>query len=314
MVGTWFARRTFYPGDFTIEDLTARKVAAGLRTSVVLPARNEADTIEGVVKSVTALRGALIDEVVVIDGGSIDGTRALAEAAGATTYDEREVFPNLGSGLGKGDAMWRGLSVTCGDLIVFIDTDIRNPDPRFVWSMLGPLLLDSEIQLVKGFYDWPIEMAGILHPTGGGRVTNLCARPLLNLFWPELAQLAHPLSGEFAGRRELFESIPFFTGYGVEIGMLIDTFAAAGIDAIAQVDLGERIHKNQPLDALSRMAFAVAQTAMLRLAESHCMTLADGLPEQFVQFIRGPDGRLEVVEYAISVTERPPLRDFNLCG
>ncbi len=159
MADTWFARRTFYPSDFSVEDLAARKVAAGLRTSVVLPARNEVGTIEGVVKSVMALRGTLIDEVVVIDGGSIDGTRAVAEAAGATTYDEQEVFSKLGPGLGKGDAMWRGLSVTCGDLVVFIDTDIRNPDPRFVWLALGPLLLDPEIQLVKGFYDRPIEMA-----------------------------------------------------------------------------------------------------------------------------------------------------------
>lgn len=309
----WCARRTYDPDDFDVEDLTARKAAAGLRTSVVLPSRDEADTIAEVVASVTALRGTLVDEVVVIDAGSADGTRALAAAAGATTYDEREVLPAFGPGLGKGDGMWRGLSVTSGDVIVFLDTDVRNPDPRNVWSLLAPLLLDPTTQLVKGFYERPIQMAGVLHPQGGGRVTELCARPLLNMFWPELAELVHPLAGELAARRELLESIPFCVNYGVEIGMLIDVAAAVGVEAIAQVDLGTRVHRNQPLEALARMAFEITQAATQRLIRSRRVSLADGagVPERFVQISRTQDRSPVPVEHAIGFTERPPLRDLR---
>ncbi|MGH8906497.1 MAG: glucosyl-3-phosphoglycerate synthase [Egibacteraceae bacterium] len=306
-----FAHRTYYADDLRIDDLAARKRAAGLRVSVVLPARNEAETIEAVVASVTQLSGTLVDEVVLLDGGSTDGTRERAEAAGATTYGDDEVRADLGPTLGKGDALWRSLSVTSGDLIVFIDTDIRNPDPKFVWGLLGPLLLDPKAQLVKGFYERPLKTGDTLHPTGGGRVTELTARPLLNLFWPELAWIAQPLSGEYAGRRALFESIPFFTGYGVEIGMLIDTLAIAGVDAIAQVDLGVRVHRNQSIDALARMAFGVAQVAMRRLAEAG-RGPADAFPHRFVQFERRDDGRLEPKEQQVAIVERRPMRDFTL--
>ena len=313
MTESWFDRRTYQADDFDVEDLGARKAAVGLRTSVVLPSRNEAATIAEVVASVTALRGTLVDEVVVIDAGSADGTRALAAEAGATVYDEREVFPELGPGLGKGDGMWRGLSVTSGDLVVFLDTDIRNPGPRYVRSVLGPLLLDPRIQLVKGFYERPIEMAGVLLPQGGGRVTELCARPLLNVFWPELAELVHPLAGELAARRELLESIPFCVNYGVEIGMLIDAAAVVGVEAIAQVDLGVRVHRNQPLEALARMAFEITQAATQRLIRGGRVTFPDGAgpPERFVQFTRAADRRPVPVEHAIGVTERPPLRDLR---
>ncbi|MGH8886374.1 MAG: glucosyl-3-phosphoglycerate synthase [Egibacteraceae bacterium] len=303
MRNTWFARRTYHTDDFDLDDLAARKAARGLRVSVVLPARDEAETISGVVSAATALREKLVDEVVVLDGGSTDGTRKLAEAAGATTFDDAEVLRRLGPVLGKGDALWRSLTVTSGDLVVFIDTDIRNPDPRFVWGPLGPLLLDPEVHLVKGFYERPLETAGVRQETGGGRVTELMARPLLNALWPELAGLAQPLSGEYAGRRALLESVPFFTGYGVEIGLLIDTLSLYGLDAIAQVDLGERIHTNQPLDALSRMAFGVLQVALRRLSGKE-------FSDRYVQFPRGVNGKLEPLEQTIQIAQRPPLRDF----
>ncbi len=308
--GSWFARRTHYRDDFEVDDLSARKAALGLQASVVLPSRNEAGTIAGVVESVAALRGRLVDEIVLMDAGSSDGTRAVAQASGAITYDEREVLPHLGPGLGKGDGMWRSLAVTSGDLVVFMDTDIRNPSPHFVSSVLGPLLIDPEVQLVKGFYRRPIEAGGVLLPAGGGRVTELCARPLLNTFWPPLAQLVQPLSGELAARRRLLESIPFCTGYGVEIGMLVDAYTAVGIDAIAQVDLAERVHRNQPLEALSRMAFEVTQAAVQRLVRHGRLTEADGVSARFVQFDRAGDGRVDAVERAVSQTERPPLRDL----
>lgn len=307
---SWFARRTYHTDDLDLDDLAARKAAQGLRVSVVLPSRNEATTISGVVGAATALRGTLVDEVVVLDGGSTDGTRELAEAAGAKAFDDTEVLGRLGPGLGKGDALWRSLAVTSGDLVVFVDTDIRNPDPRFIWGPLGPLLLDPEVQLVKGFYERPLEDAGVLHPTGGGRVTELVARPLLNLFWPELAGLAQPLSGEYAGRRALLESVPFFTGYGVEIGLLIDTLASCGLDAIAQVDLGKRVHTNRPLDTLSRMAFGIFKVVLHRLAETGCSSSVAALPDRYVQFLRNAEGRLDLIERTVQITERPPLRDF----
>jgi len=309
-VHSWFARRTYHTDDLAPSDLAARKAAQGLRVSVVLPSRNEAKTISGVVEIATALRGTLVDEVVVLDGGSTDGTRELAKAAGAKVFDDTEVLGDLGPGLGKGDALWRSLAVTSGDLVAFVDTDIRNPDPRFVWGPLGPLLLEPEIQLVKGFYERPVEVAGVLHPAGGGRVTELAARPLLNLFWPELAGLAQPLSGEYAGRRSLLESLPFFTGYGVEIGLLIDTLALCGLDAIAQVDIGTLAHTNQPLDALSRMAFGIAQVAFSRLGERGCSPSLTASPGQYVQFLRDGEERLKLIEQTVRIIERPPLRDF----
>lgn len=303
-VHAWLARRTYHTDDLDVDDLAACKTAQGLDVSVVLPARNEAQTIHGVVCAALTLRGKLVDEIVVLDGGSTDGTRELAEAAGAKTFDDAEVLPHFGPGLGKGDALWRSLAVTSGDLVVCVDADIRNPDPRFVWGPLGPLLLDPEVQLVKGFYERPVQSAGVLQPTGGGRVTELVARPLLNLLWPELAGLAQPLSGEYAGRRVLLESIPFFTGYGVEIGLLIDTLSSCGLDALAQIDLGKRIHTNQPLDALSRMAFEVLQVALRRVDENN-------LSDRYVQFLRTVEGRLEPVERTVKIAQRPPLRSVR---
>jgi len=278
-----------------------------LRVSVVLPAHNEAETVEGVVAAAMALRDTLVDEVVLLDGGSTDETRKRAERAGATTYDDSEVFSDMGPCLGKGDALWRSLAVTSGDVVVFIDTDIRNPSSRFIWGLLAPLLMDSQIALVKGFYERPLESGGVRQPSGGGRVTELTARPLLNLFWPELAQIAQPLSGEYAGRRDLLESIPFLTGYGVEIGMLIDTLATVGMNGIAQVDLRERVHHNQPMDALARMAFGVAQVAMRRLAAAG-RGVEEQLPEEFVQFLRGEDNRLRLMRHRVEIIERPPFR------
>jgi glucosyl-3-phosphoglycerate synthase len=304
MRNTWFARRTYRTDDFDLDDLIMSKAAQGLCVSVVVPARNEAATISGVVDAAMTLRGRLVDEVVVLDGSSTDGTRKFAEAAGAKTFDDTEILSFLGPGLGKGDALWRSLTVTSGDLIVFVDADIRNPDPRFVWGLLSPLLLDPEIQLVKGLYERPLATGGTLQETGGGRVTELMARPLLNAFWPELAELAQPLSGEYAGRRALLESLPFFTGYGVELGLLIDTLSRCGLDAIAQVDLGKRIHANQPLDVLSRMAFGVLQVALRRLAEMD-------LPDRYVQFFRNAEGWLKPIEQTVQITERPPLRNSS---
>ena len=302
--------RTWSAAALSVDELAGHKAELGLTVSVVLPARNERTTIAGVVGACLALADKLVDELVVLDGRSDDGTAQAAAEAGARVHDDAAILPEFGPALGKGDALWRSLAVTSGDIVAFVDTDIRNPDPRFVYGLVGPLLLDAELQLVKAFYDRPVEIGDVLHPSGGGRVTELTARPLLNLFWPDLAALVQPLSGEYAGRRALLEALPFFTGYGVELGMLIDTLALAGARAIGQVDLSERIHRNQDLEALSRMAFGIAQVAMRRLAADGRLAPDLELPTRYVQFARAVAG-VQRSEREVAIVERPALRSLR---
>lgn len=306
-VEDWFPRRTFDAEALDVDELVECKARQGAAVSVVLPALNEVDTIAGVIEAVMSLAGTLVDEVVVLDGGSSDDTERVAARHGARVHTDTGAFPELGHALGKGDALWRSLAVTSGDLVVFIDTDIRNPDPVFVTGLLGPLLLDPGVELVKAFYDRPLELGGTVHASGGGRVTELLARPLLNLFWPELAGLVQPLSGEYAGRRSLLESVPFLTGYGVEVGLLIDTLLLRGPDAIAQVDLKRRIHRNHDLDVLSQMAFGVAQAALRRVPDAGRGALGP-LPNHYRQFSRDADGGSEMgPAQEIAIIERPPM-------
>lgn len=302
----WTLERTWVARDMSVDRLAARKAELEVGVSVVLPARNEAPTIQGVVEACIALADTLVDELVVVDGNSDDGTPDLAVNAGARVHNDSQILPQFGPALGKGDALWRGLAVTSGDIIVYVDTDIRNPDPRFVYGLLGPLLEDPNVRLVKAFYERPVEVGKILHPSGGGRVTELLARPLLNLFWPELATLIQPLSGEYAGRRELLESIPYFTGYGVELGMLVDTLKQVGAEAIGQVDLEERIHRNQSLESLSRMAFGIAQVAMRRLAEDGRLSPGVDFPNTYLQFTRSSAGVSSTLR-TVEIVERPPI-------
>lgn len=303
----WFARRTFTTTELDLDRLVARKRETSTTVSLVLPARNEAPTITGVVGSGVALLGRLVDEVVVLDGASTDGTPELAADAGAVVHQDARIMSDVGATLGKGDALWRSLRVTSGDVVAFVDTDIRNPDPRFVWGIVAPLLLDEEVDFVKAFYDRPIEAGGKLQASGGGRVTELMARPLLNLFWPALAGLVQPLSGEYAGRRAVLERVPFFTGYGVEIGLLIDVLALRGPDAIAQVDIGRRVHRNQRLHDLSRMAYAIATVALGRLAAEQRATFARSLDPAYVQFGRDAEGRITLEPAIVGDVERPPM-------
>ncbi|MDP8978839.1 MAG: glucosyl-3-phosphoglycerate synthase [Actinomycetota bacterium] len=305
---SWFEGRTHRYQHFSVEGLVARKAETGVTVSVVVPCRNEVGTIAENIEAVASLagEGGLVDELVVLDGSSTDGTAERAAATGVPVYDDSQVLPDFGKSLGKGDALWRGLAVTSGDIVAYCDSDIRKPDPRYVWGLLGPLLDDPGIQLVKGFYDRPFAQDW----TSGGRVTELMARPLLNMFWPELTGIVQPLGGEYAGRRQLFESIPFFTGYGVELGMLLDTVSAVGVDAIAQVDLVERVHTNQPLAALSRMAFAIGQVAARRLTDEGRMRAGSAGRTDYMQFSR-LDGRMVPQVCPVEVVERPPLRSLR---
>jgi glucosyl-3-phosphoglycerate synthase len=291
----WFARRTYRAEDFPLDRLLAAKRAS---VSVVLPAREVADTIAPILAALTPLRAAgLIDELLVIDAASRDGTAAVAERAGAWVVQESAILPEHGPALGKGDALWRSLAVTSGEVVAFLDADTDGFDARFALGLLGPLLTDEEVAFVKGAYRRPFQLGGATLADGGGRVTELLARPLLNLHVPALAGVVQPLAGELAARRSLLEQLPFPVGYGVEIGTLIDALRLAGLDALAQVDLGERRNRHQSLHALGAMAYAVLVAAQRRIG--------DELPTSPESFVRPHGGALE--RTPVAVQERPPL-------
>ena len=284
--------RTFRHGDFTLDALVAAKARHGHVVSVCLPARDEAATVGAIVEQVVAdlVRGCgLVDEVCVIDDHSTDATAAVAEAAGARVVTVDSVLPELGPGAGKGEALYKSVAAADGDLIVWCDADIVDFASHFVVGLVGPLLLHPDIEFVKGFYDRPVN--GSAH--GGGRVTELMARPVIAALFPHLASIVQPLSGEYAGRRSLLERLPFLEGYGVDLGLLIDIADQAGPEAIAQVDLGLRRHRNRPLDELGPQALAVLQAALSRAGR------ASPRPVTLVR----PD--LDPV--AVDAAERPPL-------
>jgi nucleotide-binding universal stress UspA family protein len=269
LVDKWFAENTYSSEEFAdLERLVALKRAQGLTISLALPALNEEETVGKVIRTVRrALMDdmPLLDEIVLMDSASDDRTREIAAQEGARVYVHQELLPAHGARPGKGEALWKSLLVTRGDIVAWIDTDIVNIHPRFVYGIIGPLLLDPRVQLVKGFYRRPLRLGDKMQASGGGRVTELTARPLFNLFYPELSGIVQPLAGEYAGRRGALEQVPFFSGYGVETGLLIDILERFGLSAIAQVDLMERVHHNQPLEALGKMSFSIIQVVVNRL-------------------------------------------------
>ncbi len=277
LVDKWFAENTFHASEFKdIVKLVELKEKQGLTVSVGLPALNEEKTIGLVIRRIKAAlmdRLPLIDQLLVIDSDSTDRTAQIAAEMGVPVVRHSQVLPEMGSFVGKGEALWKSLHELDGDIVAWIDTDISNIQPRFVFGLLGPLLREPRIQYVKGFYQRPIKQGDRLVPEGGGRVTELMARPLINLFFPELSGMIQPLSGEYAGRRELLERLPFFTGYAVETGLLIDILESEGLSALGQVDLERRIHRNQPLPNLSQMSFVILQAAIRKLEERHRIEL-----------------------------------------
>jgi glycosyltransferase involved in cell wall biosynthesis len=259
----WLAARRYRSEQFDAAELAARKRHS---VSLVLPAREVAGTIGAVLEAIAPMqRLGLVDELLVVDAASRDGTARVAAAHGARAVDESDLQPELGPALGKGDAMWRGLAATSGDIVAFVDTDTEDFHAGFVTGLLGPLLTDPGVAFVKGAFRRPLRVGDTLVPDGGGRVTELVARPLLNLHLPDLAGFLQPLAGEVAARRTLLERLPFPVGYGVEIAMLIDALREAGLDALAQVDLGTRQNRHQPLRELSGMALAVLAAAERRI-------------------------------------------------
>jgi glucosyl-3-phosphoglycerate synthase len=302
--------RTHHHSRFDALDLAARKRAQGLTAVAIIPARDEeatVGTVAGTLRATLLDEVGLLDEVLVVDADSRDDTAAVARAAGARVVRQSEVLPEAGTAPGKGEALWKGLAATDADLVVFVDGDIVDIGPRFVTGLFGPLLTDPSVRYTKACYDRPLKLGGELHPTGGGRVTELLARPVLSAFWPELAWLAQPLSGEYAGRRELFTSLPFVRGYGVELALLVDIVERYGADVIAQVDLGRRVHDHQPLDALGRMASELLHVALDRVSRQGRLVLADQLATTLLQPFRDEDGLLAARAHEIAPSERPPL-------
>jgi glucosyl-3-phosphoglycerate synthase len=296
----WFDSHTFHDPQWSAEELLCAK---GSRTvSVVLPALNEAATVAGVVAAVLPLLGSLVDELVVLDSGSTDATRTLASQAGATVITREQALPSVATVDGKGEVLWRALAATTGDLVVFLDSDLVETDPGFVTALLGPLLLDPTIALVKGFYRRPLRVEGEQSETGGGRVTELMARPLLAALRPELSGVIQPLGGEYAATRDLLESVPFAPGYGVEVGLLLDTYARRGLSAIAQVNLGVRKHRNRSLLELGVMSRQILGTALRRCG-------FDDAGEGLTQFTQR-EHRWEAHQYEVALADRPPMREM----
>jgi glucosyl-3-phosphoglycerate synthase len=302
----WFADRTFQNPDWTPDRLVAAK--DGRRVSVVLPALDEEATVGAIVAAILPLTtGAapLVDELVVVDSGSTDRTVEVAAAAGARVVRRGDVLPHLPPMPGKGEVLWRSLAATSGDAIVFIDSDLVDFDPGFVPSLLGPILTVPEVALVKGFYRRPLRLEtpdeeSLDH--GGGRVTELLARPLLAALRPELSGVVQPLGGEYAATRALLESVPFAPGYGVEIGLLLDTHARLGLAGLAQVNLGVRKHRNRSLLQLGAMARQILGAALRR-----CGPVDSGAPvTQFVQI----GGEWVPTSTEVEATERPPMREL----
>ncbi|MGP8000469.1 MAG: glucosyl-3-phosphoglycerate synthase [Streptosporangiaceae bacterium] len=291
--------------DWPADRLLAAKQQAGTRVSVVIPARDEQRTVGRVVSTlrqalVTEL--PLVDEIVVMDSDSADATGSVAERAGATVHRAKDVGPGLGTYPGKGEALWKSLLVTDGDLLVFVDADLTRWGPHFVTGLLGPLLADPQVRLVKGFYERVRSERDGSTSTEGGRVTELVARPLLSLWWPELAAVVQPLAGEWAARRSLMESLSIPVGYGVELSTLLDTAARYGLDALAQVDLGSRAHKHQADHDLAVMAAELLVVAEARRAQP-ATPPPDAVLRQFVRCGGVAQPRLR----PIPVRERPPL-------
>lgn len=310
-VSEWFARRTSTASDWPLESLVEAK--AGTEVAVVLPALNEAGTVGGIVEQIRRALvddpgTRLVDDLVVLDSGSTDGTGAVARDAGARVVHRDEVFPQIPAVTGKGEAMWRAIAATRAEVLVFVDADLRSFTPLYVTGLLGPLLHDPAVHLVKAMYERPLVDGSRVVSAGGGRVTELVARPLLNVHWPHLAGIAQPLGGEYAARRALLERLAFPCGYGVEFAMLVDTLDRVGLDAIAQVDLGVRVHRHHDEQRLGLMAGEIWQTALDRLDPDGRIRRGHGpdVGTSIVHVERGPQG-FALVEHDLAALVRPPL-------
>ncbi len=311
MADTWLRRNTFHYAQFKdLEHLVEVKVQKGLTVSICLPTLNEEKTIAKeiiILRSELMTRFPLVDEIVVVDSGSTDRTGEVARAYGAAFYRADEILPDLEQRRGKGENLWKALYITRGDIICYLDADIKNIHHRFAYGLIGPLILYDGIKYAKAFYDRPLAVGrNVVRPTGGGRVTELVIRPLFSLFFPELTQILQPLSGEYAACRELLEQISFPIGYGIETSMILDIWQHWGLDVMCQVDLEKRVHRNQDTKALGKMAFVVMQTFFRRLGRLDRLTLKREMFNQMIQYrLAGEEYESDLFTYGGH--ERPPM-------
>ncbi|MBW3595140.1 MAG: glucosyl-3-phosphoglycerate synthase [Actinobacteria bacterium] len=300
--------RTFRSPLVSRDDLLRLKQQGGHRITAALPALDEAATIGPICDTISRElmeRLPIVDELLVIDSGSADDTIQIARAAGATVFRGSELT-QCGPIRGKGDCLWRSLAVASGDIIVWLDSDTRNLHEGFIVDLIAPLLVEPRFVMTKAFYDRPLIADEEVLTTGGARVTELVARPLFQLFYPDLVGLIQPLSGEYAGYTDRFRSLPFFTGYGVEVGLLLDVAERFGVDAIAQVDLGVRLHRNRSVLELGQASFQVMSAMLRRLHDLGRIKIPDDLTDEMLQFMPTPRGPEPVVTW-LEVLERPPL-------
>ncbi|MDC7125023.1 MAG: glucosyl-3-phosphoglycerate synthase [Spirochaetales bacterium] len=306
----WIKNKTYHHSDFEdLDALIAEKEKKGLKISLCIPTLNEEKTIgkEVVIfRSELMSRHKLIDEFAIIDSGSEDKTREVAASFGADVYLASDILPSLEPRKGKGENLWKAIYQLKGDIIVYIDADIKNIHPRFVYGLVAPLIYNDETKYVKAFYDRPLAFSEGVRSSGGGRVTEILVRPLFSLFFPDLAGIIQPLSGEYAVRREVLEAIPFPIGYGVETSHLIDVYAKWGLSAFAQTDLDQRVHRNQPTRDLGKMAFGILQAFLKRLEMMEMISEMPKMQNVLKQFV-AQDRDFEAVDYKIVEFERPPM-------
>lgn len=315
MNNNWLGTHTFHYSDFSdLGLLVKEKERQNLKISLCLPTLNEEKTIAKeivIMKSELMLRYPLLDEIVVIDSGSTDRTLENAAAYGADVYEADQILPRLEKFKGKGENLWKALYVTKGDIIIYLDADIKNIHHRFAYALIGPLLLHEGVKYSKAFYDRPIAIGkNKVRPTGGGRVTELVIRPLFSLFFPELTQILQPLSGEYAGYRDVFEKIPFPIGYGVETSMILDICQKWGLDVIAQVDLERRVHRNQDTRSLGKMAFVILDTFLRRVEKQDLIKLKQEPFKEMIQYnlVRNT---FEPDILTVDGLERPPMVEIE---
>lgn len=306
----WLSRNTYHHSAFRdLKQLVAEKERQGLRVSLCIPTLNEEKTIG---KEVVLLRSELmsryplLDEIAVIDSGSTDRTREVAASFGADVYTAADILPGEGTKQGKGENLWKAIYQLRGDILVYVDADIKNIRPHFAYGLLGPLIRRPEVQYVKAFYDRPLAGTGGLRPSGGGRVTEILIRPLFSLFFPDLAALIQPLSGEYAVRRGILERLSFPIGYGVETAHLMDVYREHGLGVFAQTDLDRRVHRNQSTRDLGKMAFGILQTFLSRLQPADAAAALPEMHSALRQF-QARDNAYEQVEHLIVEEERPPM-------
>ena len=308
----WYKNNTYEYKEFSIKELISLKKKKNLTISLCFPTLNEAKTIEHILDLVKheIFEPGLVDEVVVIDSNSIDNTVHIARSTGFKVIQHKDVLSKYEYFGGKGDALWKSLAVLKGDIIVWCDSDIVNFNSRFIYGILGPIITDDKVSYVKGFYRRPLQIESSNLENEGGRVTEILVRPLINLFYPDLSRIFQPLSGEYAGRRKVLESIPFSTGYGVEVGMLIEIFEKFGLDAIAQVNLQRRVHRNQPISSLSRMSFGIIQTFIGKLEKYNKAELGRNLSKIYnqIEFI---NKEYIITPLELEEMERPPMLEIK---